>query len=348
MLVVLDLFLSVIISASVVTFYTMCGGMWSVAYADCFQFGLTVLGLCVAVPFALDALGGFDFVRAKFVEMFPESSRPFPPFQSQGEWTAPRLWTWWDTSFLLMLGGIPWNCYFQRVLSCRSPRSAVGHSIFSGVATILLTIPPLLLGMAAAVAVKNGSLEITNRADALPILLRDLVPPAVGMFGLLVILGAVTSSYSSSILSAGTMLGHNVIRPLIAPNSSDRAMRMVVRVMILFLGLAAVGLALQASGSVYDLWTFSADLVYVLLFPQLVMALYDPKANRIGSIVGFVVSLILRLGGGVELFRIPQFIDYPEGFPYKTLAAAAGIVLIPLISRCTTAWNQPRPLEPDK
>ena len=22
---------------------------------------------------------------------------------------------------MLMLGGIPWNCYFQRVLSCKTP-----------------------------------------------------------------------------------------------------------------------------------------------------------------------------------------------------------------------------------
>ena len=54
--------------------------------------------------------------------------------------------SWWDTSLMLIFGGIPWNCYFQRVLSCRDPVAARWHSIVAGGLTILLTIPPLLLG----------------------------------------------------------------------------------------------------------------------------------------------------------------------------------------------------------
>ena len=53
--------------------------------------------------------------------------------------------------------------------------------------------------------------------------------------------------------------------------------------------------------SVQALWFFTSDLVFVLLFPQLLCALFDPRANRIGSIVAFVVSLTLRVGGGEPL-----------------------------------------------
>jgi len=35
--------------------------------------------------------------------------------------------------------------------------------------------------------------------------------------------------------------------------------------------------------SVQALWFFTSDLVFVLLFPQLIFALFDPKANRTGS-----------------------------------------------------------------
>ena len=50
---------------------------------------------------------------------------------------------------MLMLGGIPWNCYFQRVLSCQTPAKAQWHSILAGLLTIAFTVPPLLLGVAA-------------------------------------------------------------------------------------------------------------------------------------------------------------------------------------------------------
>jgi high affinity choline transporter 7 len=79
--------------------------------------------------------------------------------------------------------------------------------------------------------------------------------------------------------------------------------------------------------------------------------------------VAFGVSLTLRLGGGEPLFGIPPLIPYPEVvnavvpmdvarwydsqtggllFPYKTLAAAAGFVLIPVVSRATGRWFAPR------
>jgi Na+(H+)/acetate symporter ActP len=58
------------------------------------------------------------------------------------------------------------------------------------------------------------------------------------------------------------------------------------------LGMAAVFIALKVK-SVQALWYFTSDLVFVLLFPQLVMALFDKKANRTGSMVAFFVSLLV-------------------------------------------------------
>lgn len=110
---------------------------------------------------------------------------------------------------------------------------------------------------------------------------------------------------------------------------------------ILSLGTAAVFIALKVQ-SVQELWYFTSDLVFVLLFPQLVIALFDKKANRTGSIVAFLVSLILRAGDGEDLFGIPAFIDYPDWWPVRTIAAAAGIILLPLISRIVKA-KKPTP-----
>jgi len=96
--------------------------------------------------------------------------------------------------------------------------------------------------------------------------------------------------------------------------------------------------------SVQALWFFTSDLVYVLLFPQLVYALFDPKANRIGSIAAFTVSLVLRVGGGEPLLGIRPWIPYPELLPYKTMAAATGMVLLPVVSRLTARWSRARQL----
>lgn len=354
---------AILLSAVVVIAYTMVGGMWSVAYTDAFQLGLVVLGLVVAMPFIFAAAGGFDAAWSNYLTARAERGMFFPPLEPRGDfWTSQSIIGWWDVSLMLVFGGIPWNCYFQRVLSCQTPRKAQLHSLFAGVLTILLTIPPLLLGVAAFKY--NWPSEVlaqlqTNPSETLPMLLKYVVPPAVALLGFGAIIGAVTSSFSSSILSAASMVSWNCCYRLLWPQLSVPQMKRIIRVSIVLLGAAAVVMALKVQ-SVQALWFFTSDLIFVLLFPQLVFALFDPKANRIGSITAFAISLALRLGGGEPLFNLPHFIPYPELFttnpaswydasgallfPFKTLAAAVGCVLLPVVSRLTAKWDQPKAL----
>src|SRR5215203_6050453 len=138
----LDLTTGIVVSAAVVTLYTIAGGMWAVAYTDAFQLVLVIVGLGTALPFALSAVGGVAAAWEAYQAARPESAILVPPFAPTEAWTRGSIVTWWDVSVMLMLGGVPWNCYFQRVLSCRTPRAAQAHSLLSGVLTIALTLPP--------------------------------------------------------------------------------------------------------------------------------------------------------------------------------------------------------------
>ncbi len=360
----MKLALAILISAIVVIAYTMVGGMWSVAYTDAFQLGLVVLGLAVAMPFIFNAAGGLEASWSHYLTTRAAQGGFFPPLSPRGEfWTSQTIIGWWDVSLMLVLGGIPWNCYFQRVLSCQTPRKAQLHSLFAGILTILLTIPPLLLGVAAFKYKWPAELlaQLQQQpSQVLPMLLKYVAPPAVALLGLGAIVGAVTSSFSSSILSAASMISWNCCYRLLWPRLSTVQMKRIIRGSIVLLGAGAVVMALKVQ-SVQALWFFTSDLVFVLLFPQLVFALFDPKANRIGSITAFSVSLVLRLGGGEPLFNLPHFIPYPELFtsnpaawydaqtgvllfPFKTLAATVGCLLLPLVSRLTAKWDQPKQL----
>jgi high affinity choline transporter 7 len=310
---------AILLAALVVTLYTMLGGLWSVAYTDAVQLGVVALGLAIALPFVMKATGG--------VAAYPHATVIVP----HGNWA------WWDLSAMLVFGGIPWNCSFQRVLSCKTERDARRMSIGSGVLTVAFVVPPLLIGMAAA----SGGRVVANASEVLPRMLKDTTPAWVAMLGLLAIVGAVTSSFSSSVLSAASMFSWNCCKRLLWPGLSGSRMTGLVRGSVAVLGGGALLMALKVQ-SVQALWFFTSDLVYVLLFPQLVCALFDPKANRAGSITAFAVSLALRFGGGEPLLGIPALIHYP--FPYKTLAAGVGMVLLPVVSRMTARLSAPRKL----
>ncbi|MFM8393940.1 MAG: sodium:solute symporter family transporter, partial [Acidobacteriota bacterium] len=135
-----SLVIGILISAMVVIAYTMLGGMWSVAYTDALQLLLVGLGLLVALPFVLDAVGGWWPALNAYLTARADRGAWLPPLAPRGDfWTLPTLVSWWDVSLMLMFGGIPWNCYFQRVLACRTPRHARWHSILAGLLTIVLT-----------------------------------------------------------------------------------------------------------------------------------------------------------------------------------------------------------------
>jgi high affinity choline transporter 7 len=177
----------------------------------------------------------------------------------------------------------------------------------------------------------------------MPLLFAQAVPPFIGLLGLAAIIGAVTSSFSSSILSAGSMLSWNCFKRLLWPELSLTQMKRVIRSSILFFGGVATVLALKVQ-SVQALWFFTSDLVFVLLFPQLIYALFDRRVNRAGSIAAFVVSLALRVAAGEPLLGIPPLIAHSDAVPFRTVAAAAGLLLLPIVSRATARWSAPLPL----
>ena len=74
---------------------------------------------------------------------------------------------------------------------------------------------------------------------------------------------------------------------------------------------------------------FSSDLVYVIIFPQLLLVVhFEDKINARGSQLGFFLGLVVRISGGESKLKIPAIIEYPgfdcktntQNFPFRTLA----------------------------
>ena len=98
---------------------------------------------------------------------------------------------------------------------------------------------------------------------------------------------------------------------------------------IILLSVIATYLSLTFE-SIYELFHFAGDLVYVLLFPQLTSSLYlKDHVNGFGSVTAFVFGTFIRLLSGEHFLGIPALIkwpgydesvDYkhPQLFPFKT------------------------------
>lgn len=215
----------------------------------------------------------------------------------------------------------------------------------------------------------------------LPIVLQHLCPPFVSFFGLGAVSAAVMSSADSSILSASSMFARNIYQlafrqsvssatfcqcqesilfwltnsfsflfspcpvPRVFPQASDREIVWVMRITIFVFGGLATLMAL-VTGTVYGLWYLSSDLVYVIIFPQLLSVLFVKGTNTYGSVAAYFFGLILRIGGGEPYLQLPPFIYYPgwiteqrkhhltgemeeviiQKFPFKTISMLASFL----------------------
>ena len=120
--------------------------------------------------------------------------------------------------------------------------------------------------------------------------------------------------------------------------ASDVELMWVMRASIVIFGVLGTTLGLSIS-SVYDLFVLCSDFVYVVLFPQLCCVVYFSKCNTYGSLLGYILGLFLRLGGGDKTLGIPPLIKYPyydethgQLFPYKTLSMIVSFFTIIIVS----------------
>jgi high affinity choline transporter 7 len=222
-------------------------------------------------------------------------------------------------------------------------------SIAAGFLAAAAAAFPILIGIAATnldwQALAGQALP--NASFVLPYVLRYAVPFGIAVIGLGMLTSAVMSSTDASFLSASSLGGWNIYRRLIRPSATPQQIQKVIRRLIAVVGIAAMLLALNIE-SVYTLWYLSSDLIYCLLFPLLVCALFVPFANRTGAVSGFCVALVLRLGGGAPVFGLPPLLPYPmvhDGevmFPFRTLAMVCGLLTILAVSWATRKLDPPK------
>ena len=110
--------------------YTVFGGMWSVALTDFLQMIIIVIGLSLIAWFAADLAGGADKVIAYAASKDMFRFLPEP--------TAHAWLFWLGAAITIMIGSIPQQDVFQRVMSAKNADTAVKGPIIGGISYLAL------------------------------------------------------------------------------------------------------------------------------------------------------------------------------------------------------------------
>ena len=110
----------------------------------------------------------------------------------------------------------------------------------------------------------------------------------------------------------------------------------VMRTGIGVVGILSTIMALTIP-SIYGLWAMCSDLVYCILFPQLLMVVhFKDYCNTYGSLSAYIVGFLVRLSGGEPMIGIMPLIKYPgydeenqtQLFPFRTMAMLLSLITL--------------------
>ena len=205
-----------VIGTSIVLVYTLFGGMWSVALTDFVQMIVIGIGLIAIAWFAADLAGG----AGKVIDYAAREGKfQFFPTGGAKEWIF-----FFAAAITMMLGSIPQQDVFQRVMSSNSAQTAVRGPVIGGTLYLLFALIPMFV-VTAAVLVMGDEARALLKDDpqkVLPTLVMGHMPVVlqVAFFGAL--LSAIMSTASATLLAPSTTFVENILRNM-RPGMSDKA-----------------------------------------------------------------------------------------------------------------------------
>lgn len=323
-----------VIGTLVVLVYTLYGGMWSVALTDFVQMIVITLGLIAIAWYAADLAGG----AGKVVD-YAASEGKFRFFPANGGF---KEWSFFIAAAItMMLGSIPQQDVFQRVMSANSAETARTGPIIGGILYLLFAFIPMFVAVAAIIIMPEAT-QVLLKDDPqkiLPTLVMEHMPIGlqIAFFGAL--LSAIMSTASATLLAPSTTFVENIVRNL-RPGMSDALTLKAMRVSVLVFTFCVLVYAITMQGtSIYEMVSGAYQLPLVGAFVPLVFGLYWGRATTQGALLAvglglgvwllFIASpglsvafpqqlagLFAALLGMVAGSLLPQFVPDHKGHPH--------------------------------
>jgi Na+/proline symporter len=296
--------------------YTLFGGMWSVAVTDFIQMIILVVGLSVIAVFASDLAGGSDKVLALAVSKDLFKFWPEPSFKQIAFFIAAAM--------TIMLGSIPQQDVFQRVMSAKNVGAATKGPVIGGVCYILFAFVPMFLVVSALIIMPETAAALINDdpQKVIPTLVMTKMPFAMQVIFFGALLSALKSTASATLLAPSVTFVENIWRQFY-PRVNDRQELMTMRIAVLLFSACVCAYAIASQGTpIYEMVSGAYQITLVGAFVPLLAGLYWSRATTQGAVFSIVLGVLTWL-----LFMLTPA---GEAFPAQLagfLMAALGMVL---------------------
>ncbi len=266
--------------------YTLFGGMWSVAITDFIQMIILVVGLSVLAVFAAGQAGGADKVVALAISQDMFKFWPEP--------NTKDVLFFFASAITIMLGSIPQQDVFQRVMSANSIKAATHGPVIGGICYILFAFVPMFLVVSAMIIMPEQATALIadDPQKVLPTLVMTQMPFVMQVLFFGALLSAIKSCASATLLAPSVTFTENIWRQFF-PHQSDQQELRAMRVTVLVFSMLVLGYAIRMQGtSIYEMVSGAYQVPLVGAFVPLTFGLYWKRATTQGAIFALVMGLL--------------------------------------------------------
>lgn len=302
----LDQTLGILIGCGVVIFYVTIGGFKAVVWTDVLQFAILVVALPLASILAVHAAGG---PAAIFAAIAPDRLDLFVHY-------SPLAFLSIVAYFLIGEALLP--PYLQRLL-VGNTKEVSRAALWAGLTALPLSI--VVAAMALSTLALNPSSE---PHQVIPFIISTVLPVGISGFVIAAMLAVIMSSADSFLNSAAINLVHDVTKPLLPKNLSNRQELWLTQMFSFVIGIASIFFAISYEnlfdgilivfglwaptvlvpmvaairGFKGNLWVFltiaMSGLFTSILWDYVLKAGSEINGMFLGTCVAFIVFLIIR------------------------------------------------------
>ncbi|WP_374590555.1 sodium:solute symporter family protein [Aquabacterium sp.] len=311
-----------VIGTVAVLVYVVVGGFLAVAWTDFIQMIVLVIGLAVIAVFASGLAGGSDKVLAvangrDLWKLWPQAS-----FKDLSFFVASAI--------TMMLGSIPQQDVFQRVMSAKDASTARNGAVIGGASYIVFGFVPMFVVCCAVAVMGDQAMDLAKNdyQRLLPTFIMSHMPLVMQIIFFGALLSAIKSTSSATLLAPSTSFVENILRH-IHPGMTDKQQLLAMRITILvFSSLVLVYAILMKGTSIYDLVSSAYQVTLVGAFVPLTFGLYWKRSTTQGAILSIAAGIL------VWASSYPQILGWGEVFPGQLaglLAALLGMAVGSLV-----------------
>ena len=300
-----------IISAVLIIFLAVIGGLMAIAPTDALSSFLMILGLLVAIPSVLIAGGGWGQVAANLPPENLGLTGTLSVFEMIG-YMLPFIF--------LMLGD---QNIYQRLASSKGEKSARSGLLvwFAGIFLVFPAIPFIAMVARSIFPDIAPGMALISMAAVMPTLFGGIMLAAVVAF--------VTTTGNSYLLSGATSLTYDVYVRYFRPEAGSREILLCMKLSIPVLGLLAYVL-LQFFPTILRIQMISYLVYGAGITPAVLSVFIWPRVNKFGGISSMIVGVISTLA----LYK-------PFGTAGAALAIPLAVLTLVIVTLITSSKSAP-------